>query len=288
MQNSDTLVRIPASAWEQLRDLYRQDWPRHEIAFNNVQNYVRWIERDPHISATLIVYSLNGNWRQNGTYVIIDHTDMFMYTLDSTGETLKRMLLLLDWHHSYLMNMCLYRAIVLEVYQLHRLEAAFDSADVIYHLPQQVARHFRYDLPVGLTLKRIPPHYASFIYNQWLNKSVGTEYFIERLLRWNVSMGLFCEGVREPLAWCIRTQNGALGLLGVVAQRKGYGSLVIKAIARRLAEQGYSTYASVRLTNVASRQLFEKLGFRIVGEASWLKNMKSTFEGSELRKVIKA
>uniref|UniRef100_A0A182M339 N-acetyltransferase domain-containing protein n=1 Tax=Anopheles culicifacies TaxID=139723 RepID=A0A182M339_9DIPT len=287
MQN-DTLVRIPANAWEQLRDLYRQDWPRHEIAYNNVQNYIRWVERDPPISATLIVYSLNGSWRQNGTYIIIDHTDVFMYTLDHTGDTLKRMLLLLDWHHSYLMNMCPYRAIVLDVYRLHRLEIAFDSADVIYHLPQQVARHFRYDLPVGLTLKRIPPHYASFIYNQWLNKSVGTEYFIERMLRLNVSMGLFCEGVREPLAWCIRTQNGALGLLGVVAQRKGYGSLVIKAIARRLAEQGYSTYASVRHTNVASRKLFEKLGFRIAGEASWLKNMKSTFDGSELRKVIKA
>lgn len=70
MQN-DTLVRIPANVWEQLRDLFRQDWPRHEIAYNNVQNYIRWIERDPQISATLLVYSLNGNWRQTGTYIII-------------------------------------------------------------------------------------------------------------------------------------------------------------------------------------------------------------------------
>uniref|UniRef100_A0A182MZ90 N-acetyltransferase domain-containing protein n=1 Tax=Anopheles dirus TaxID=7168 RepID=A0A182MZ90_9DIPT len=289
--DNDALVRIPASAWEQLRDLYRQDWPRHEIAFNNVQNYIRWIEREPQISVTLLVYSLNGTWRHNGTYIIVDHTDMFMYTLDTSGETLKRMLLLLDWHHSYLMNMCLYRAPVLEVYRLHRLEIAFDSADLIYYLPQQVARHLRCDLPVGLTLKRIPPHYAAFIYNQWLNKSVGgKEYFIERLLRWNFSMGLFSEGAREPLAWCIRTQNGALGLLGVVAQRKGYGSLVIKALAQRLAEQGHSTYASVRRTNVASRRLFEKLGFRVAGEASWLKNMRksSPFDGSELRKAIKA
>uniref|UniRef100_A0A182QV71 N-acetyltransferase domain-containing protein n=1 Tax=Anopheles farauti TaxID=69004 RepID=A0A182QV71_9DIPT len=291
MQNDDdALVRIPASAWEQLRDLYRQDWPRHEIAFNNVQNYIRWIEHDPQISTTLLVYSLNGTWRQNGTYIIVDHTDMFVYTLDTSGETLKRMLHLVDWHHSYLMNMCLYRAPVLEVYRLHRLEIAFDSTDLLYHLPQQVALHLRYDLPDDLTLKRIPPHYAAYIYNQWLNKSVGSkEYFIERLLRWNYSMGLFAEGVHEPLAWCIRTQNGALGLLGVVAQRKGYGSLVIKALARRLAEQGHSTYASVRRTNTASRRLFEKLGFRVVGEASWLKNMKksSTFDGSELRKAIK-
>ncbi|XP_053673040.1 uncharacterized protein LOC128723336 [Anopheles nili] len=287
MQN-DSLVRIPTNAWDQLRDLYKEDWPRHEIAYNNVHNYIRWIEREPQISATLIVCSLNDSWRENGTYIIIDHTDVFMYTLDPTGETLRRMLLLLDWHHSYLMNMCLYRAIVLEVYRLHRLDIAFDSADVIYYLPQQVALHFRFDLPVGLSLKHIPPQYASFIYNQWLNKSVGTEYFIERMLRWNVSMGLFCEGVREPLAWCIRTQNGALGLLGVVAPRKGYGSLVIKAFARRLAEQGCSTYASVRCSNVASRKLFEKLGFRETGEVTWMKNMKSTFSGTALRKAIKA
>ncbi|XP_050082228.1 uncharacterized protein LOC126569291 [Anopheles aquasalis] len=287
MQN-DVLVPIPPGAWKQLRDLYRQDWPRHEIAYHTVHNYIYWTEHDPHITRTLIVYSLNGSWWQNGTYIIIDHTDVFMYTLESSGATLRRMLQLLDWHHSYLMNMCLYRDLVLDVYRLHHLPVAFYSEDVIYCVPHQVAHEFRYELPAGLSLHRIEPHYARFIYNQWLTKTVGTEYFIERLLRWNISMGLFCERTGEPLAWCIRTQNGALGLLGVVAQRKGYGSLVIKAFARRLAEQGYSTYASVRHTNMASRRLFEKLGFSVVGEASWLKNMKGKFDGTELRKAIKS
>ncbi|XP_058060973.1 uncharacterized protein LOC131211497 isoform X1 [Anopheles bellator] len=283
---SDILVPIPSTAWEQLRDLYRQDWPRHEIAYYTIQNYIRWTERDPHTSTTLIVYSLNGSWWETGTYIIVDHTDVFMYTLEPTEDTLRRMLCLLDWHHSYLMNMCLYRDAVVNAYRLHRLAIAFDSVDVIYRVPHHVALQFRYELPPGLTLRRIAPHYARFIHNQWLNKTVGTEYFIERLLRWNVSMGLFCERSREPLAWCIRSQNGALGLLGVVAQGKGYGSLVIKAFARWLAEQGHSTYASVRHTNMATRRLLEKLGFCVVGEASWLKNMKSRFDGTELRKAI--
>ncbi|XP_058120895.1 uncharacterized protein LOC131281956 [Anopheles ziemanni] len=287
MQN-DTLVRVPPTAWEQLRDLFTYDWPRHEIAYNNLQNYIRWVERDPQIIATLVVYSLNGTWRENGTYLIIDHTNLFMYTLDASEQTLKRMLLLLDWHHSYLMNMCLYRDTVLEVYRLNQLDVEFDSSDVIYHASQSFALNFHFDLPLGMSLKRVAPQFSLFIYNQWLNKAGGTEYFIERMLRLNDSMGLFLDGVCEPLAWCLRTPNGAVGLLGVVAQRKGYGSVVIKAMARHLAQQGHSTYASVRKTNEPTRRLFEKLGFRVISESCWLKNMRIRCDGVELRKAIKS
>ncbi|KFB42256.1 hypothetical protein ZHAS_00009935 [Anopheles sinensis] len=269
---TDSLVRIPSTEWEQLRDLFAQDWPRHEIAFNNLQNYVSWSARDPQIIGTLLVYSLNGTWRENGTYIIIDKMSVFMYSLDASKETIKRMLLLLDWHNSYVMNMCPYHDTVLEVYRLNQLDIEFDSFDSVYYLTRTMALNFQFEVPSGMSLKRIEPQFASFIYNQWVHKAAGSEIMIEQLLRLNDSMGLFLDGVREPVAWCIRTQNGAIGLLGVVTQRKGHGSLVIKAMARHLAQQGHNVYASVSITKEPSMKMFEKLGFRVVSKVNWTKN----------------
>ncbi|XP_058122348.1 uncharacterized protein LOC131293169 [Anopheles ziemanni] len=269
---TDSLVRIPSTAWEQLRDLFVQDWPRHEIAFNNLQNYISWAARDPQTIGTLEVYSLNGTWIENGTYIIIDNTNVFMYTLDTSEQTLRRMLQLLDWHRSYLMNMCLYRDTVAEVYRLNQLDVEYESFDSIYYLTRTMALNFHFEVPLGMSLKRIAPQFAAFIYNQWVHKVAGTQNMIEQMLRMNDSMGLFLDGAREPLAWCIRTQNGAIGLLGVVAKRKGFGSLVVKALARQLAHQGHNVYASVSFTKEASMKLFEKLGFQVVGKVNWIKN----------------
>ena len=66
----DRLVEIPRSDWEEWRDLYKRDWPRHEIGFNVVQNYIDWSKHDRKIK-DLVLYSLNGSWRENGTFVII-------------------------------------------------------------------------------------------------------------------------------------------------------------------------------------------------------------------------
>lgn len=43
---------------------------------------------------------------------------------------------------------------------------------------------------------------------------------------------------------------------------RGYGSLVTKAISKQIAEMGYDIYAGVSDTNVASKALFGKLGFK--------------------------
>lgn len=79
------------------------------------------------------------------------------------------------------------------------------------------------------------------------------------------------------MAWCLQYDNGLLALLQVDNQhkRKGYGSLIAKAFSKQIAESySLDVGATVVHENLASRTMFEKIGFQIVGPHTWfvLKN----------------
>lgn len=47
-------------------------------------------------------------------------------------------------------------------------------------------------------------------------------------------------------------------------KQRGLGTLLVKAMSKKLAELNMDIYASVTMENVASRCLFEKIGFKVV------------------------
>lgn len=69
------LVVIPASDWLRLRNLYRQNWPANLLGFYTVDTFLRWQEQETEIKH-LIIYSLDGDWETDGTYVCIVSTDV--------------------------------------------------------------------------------------------------------------------------------------------------------------------------------------------------------------------
>lgn len=74
-----------------------------------------------------------------------------------------------------------------------------------------------------------------------------------------------------------RLPTGLLGALQTDEQYfgKGYGSLVIKGISKKIAQRGHDIYAGVIEENAPSRGLFGKLGFVSVGEVRWIMVMKN-------------
>ncbi|KAL9707539.1 hypothetical protein quinque_011057 [Culex quinquefasciatus] len=95
----DELVPIPRENWTDLRDLFRTNWPAHELPHNVFQNYIDWIQIDAKI-ANLQVFSLNGAWRSDGTFIIIDRYELYCYTLEESNGSLLRALKLVDWDYS--------------------------------------------------------------------------------------------------------------------------------------------------------------------------------------------
>lgn len=66
----DKLVDIPQLEWIELRDLFLVNWPENHVAYHTIDNFVQWYRKEPDIK-DLKIYSLNGSWRSDGTYVIV-------------------------------------------------------------------------------------------------------------------------------------------------------------------------------------------------------------------------
>lgn len=66
---ADILVEIPSEDWCKLRDLYSVDDPKTYLAHCTVDNYIRYLEREPN-GKDWHIYSLNGDW-SDGTYILI-------------------------------------------------------------------------------------------------------------------------------------------------------------------------------------------------------------------------
>lgn len=67
---ADKLVEIPQSEWMELRDLFLVNWPENHVAYHTIDNFVQWYRKESDIK-NLKIYSLNGSWRSDGTYVIV-------------------------------------------------------------------------------------------------------------------------------------------------------------------------------------------------------------------------
>lgn len=72
MSDEDKIIEIPRSDLPQLRDLFKQDWPKHIIGHDLVNNYIRWFEQDPNFDEAKF-YALNGDC-SDGTFIVIVST----------------------------------------------------------------------------------------------------------------------------------------------------------------------------------------------------------------------
>ncbi|KXJ69540.1 hypothetical protein RP20_CCG026654 [Aedes albopictus] len=266
MEVQDQLKAIPSNEWVLLRDIYKRDWPRHQLAYNTIQNYINWSALDPRIKQ-LQILGFDDSWRENGTCVILDRYQMYVYTVEDSNKSLKRALLLVDWDYSY--KMCCipmrYHPTFQEVFATLSIDLLWDHPCVIYELSKEDSLKLDLNVPKGLHTEKLSIHHATFANEVWPHRCEGSEYFLKRLAAWNPSVGLFNEA-GQLLAWCFCWPNGAIGPLEVAKehQRKGYGSLMVKAIAREVANAGLNCYGTAITGNAQSRAMFEKLGFRLV------------------------
>ncbi|KAL9707059.1 hypothetical protein quinque_010577 [Culex quinquefasciatus] len=278
MSAPDKLVPIPCEHWPELRDLYRAEWPKHEVAFNTIQNYINWVKIDPRIR-NLEVVSLNGSWRQNGTYLVLDRNQVFPYTLEESCDSLRRAFQLLDWDYSHLvcsLREC-HRLALDDVQKPMQLEGKLEHfwyhPAHLFYLSREECLRFEVGFPAGFRLAKLGIEHGLYANRIWPHRSEASEYFFKRLAAWNVSIGLFNES-DELLAWCFQWPTGAIGPLEVHPDhyRKGYGTIIAKAIAKEVAAAGFNCYGTVRVENEASGAMFTKLGFRPVDCHNFVRN----------------
>lgn len=61
--------------------------------------------------------------------------------------------------------------------------------------------------------------------------------------------------------------DGVMGILQTDEQylRRGYGSLVLKAAARKVAQMGHDIYSAVNEANIPSQKVVDRVGYNRIG-----------------------
>lgn len=176
---ADKLVEIPQYSLIKLRNLFKANWPDHIAAYYLIDNYMTWLERVNNIK-NLKIYSLDGEWRKDGTFVIIvsnlskknntnlkysyfhntrgrliviifylfsitqDRYRLFLYTLDDSLKSLKRILNILDWSKGFDVSSVCERHLpaLLDIFERKKLPIHHSFMLNFHYLPKEDAKAF--------------------------------------------------------------------------------------------------------------------------------------------------
>lgn len=139
--------------------------------------------------------------------------------------------------------------------------------------------NFVISVPDDIEITQLTVKHAKTINSLWPHRSTGSENFIAKLIELNGGIGLVCKKTNELRAWVLKNYFGGFGVLQVPDnhKRKGYGSLIIKIFAKKIAEEdGYDITAFILRENTASQNMFAKLGFTEIVPITGLKHRKKS------------
>lgn len=54
----------------ELKELHLIDWPKHCVGFFWLDNYLRWLAKNPGMKY-LTFYTLDANWRRDGLFLLV-------------------------------------------------------------------------------------------------------------------------------------------------------------------------------------------------------------------------
>jgi len=106
----------------------------------------------------------------------------------------------------------------------------------------------------------------------WTGKFFQSYEFLSMLVKYNPSTGLFSNDRNELIAWCIQLDIGSLGGLQIDEKfyRKGLGTAIVLAQAKKIAQQGHQLTTHVVHKNLTSLSVCRKLGIQLIDTNSWI------------------
>lgn len=259
-----------------------------------LSNFIDWVEKRQQLSSVadmknLQIFTLDNDWHSDGLFLLVDRYQLFVNSLltSEESERLTKAIALLNWTWPGFKISSFregHRQSVLSVVREKQLNIEYDSLTLMYYKSRKEVLQLPVSCVNGYVLRPLNAAAdADLIDTLWPNHHQGSRFLIKRLIQWNANMGAYTADSGELVAWCLRLQGGFLGALQVKEnhKRRGLGSLVAAATARRIAELGDDVMALVNKDNRASCGMFDKLGFKVVDNCYWLR----TFPTSDIERT---
>jgi GNAT superfamily N-acetyltransferase len=123
-----------------------------------------------------------------------------------------------------------------------------------------------------LQVKKLGIDYAKMINDNWKFRDADSLAWIESQCESGFAYGVIAPDDRNPVSWILAYKYGALGLLKTRDDWRGQGcaKTCVEALSNRLASIGVTPFAYIEDDNVASINLFKKLGFQETKRAFWV------------------
>lgn len=127
-------------------------------------------------------------------------------------------------------------------------------------------------IPDETTISPLEENDATYCNNLWVFRNTKSEIWLKSLIICNGGYGLRDKSSNELLSFAIISDHFAIGVLHTIdkARRKGYGEIVAKYLAKKIAEEGRDAMAFVGNKNHKSLNLFMKIGFKKIGGCNWI------------------
>ncbi|KAH8412245.1 hypothetical protein KR009_000803 [Drosophila setifemur] len=275
MSGEDALVEIPRNDWTKLRDLYvhKDTDPQ---GYPCINNFINWVEQEPNLEVKF--FSLNGDWEEDGTFVLIvdlkiKWKHLFFNTLSDDLDRVTRAVECLksfENQYSFFGFSSRVRPVVDYISQKYYTKKLEIVDTFWYHASKELIDTFVIDPPPGIKLSNLTFDDAETINEIWPHRHTNSVNFVKTLIKFNVNVGAYDES-GKLVAWCLRLPIGSLGLLQVLDSHKrlGLGNLMVRSLAKKISALGDQVVAPVVLKNVASKSMFEKIGFKPIDTAHW-------------------
>ncbi|KAF6201899.1 hypothetical protein GE061_004295 [Apolygus lucorum] len=150
-----------------------------------------------------------------------------------------------------------------------------ENGDYTFWMAKEDAQKLEIEIPAGTYLGNLTKCHAQKINDVWPHRFEGSVHLVECFLQFNFGIGLFDSQNDELMSWALAVYHGGVGMLKTQEHhlRKGYGSVVLKAITKRIAERGENPHMNVDINNIPSQTLAKKLNYQVAFRCRWVDNI---------------
>lgn len=135
-----SLVKLSSSDLSQIKYLYKIDWPRHIVTYNTLSNIHDRIIKNPELNEKVDFWSLSGDCRKHGTFVMIKSDVVYFDSLESKpNKELKETLKLINFT-SFTMFFYIrddFKQLVYEVIEQRRLNMLSERVCDAFCIPKE-------------------------------------------------------------------------------------------------------------------------------------------------------
>lgn len=278
--DSDVFVELSLEAISKLKQTYRQVKDAFYV-YTLLDVAERWFGKEG-----FTITSPGEAWKEDGSLVVfINHGELaiFPYSLDRKYEKICDGLLRtnrIDPEKKLILVNILdrYMDVIMETLGKMKRKVELNFENNFYTMDIEKAKLLPTELPPGTYLKRLDKQHAAQMNRVWPHRFENSDKAVAKWLSINVGYGLFLKENDVLVSWVMQGYLGHINLLQTEKEYmgRGYGKVMVRVMAKNLAERGYVPVATVLTKNIASNALFRKQGFETETKTFFMVISKST------------